>query len=80
MSLSSFANTQPLAVGVRLPTDCGLVLPRWALGPQIMAWRGVGERLACQLFPGGASELLPNQRRNPLPTISSGLSLLYFPL
>ena len=80
MSLSGFANTQPLAVGVRLPTDCELVLPRWALRAQIMARRGVGERRACQLFTDGASELLPNPRRKPRPTTSSGVSLLYFPL
>lgn len=79
MRLIDFANTQRLAVGVRLPTDCGLVLPRWALGPQIMAWCGVEERLACHLYPVCASELLSNQGPKHLSHMRSGISPLYFP-
>lgn len=80
MTSLGFANTQRLAVGVHLPTDCGRVLPRWALGLQIMAWRGVGQRLGCHLCPVCASERLPNQRQEQFPSIISGRCLLYFPL
>jgi hypothetical protein len=80
MTSLGFANTHRLAVGVHLPTDCGRVLPRWALGLQIMAWRGVGDRSAYPVDPIGASELLSNQSPKRLPNTSSGISLLYFPL
>ncbi len=80
MTLRGFANTQHWAVGVRLPTGCGLVLPQWMCGCQIMAWRGVGELWACRLYPVCAAELFPNQRRKQFPIISGMLCLLYFPL
>jgi hypothetical protein len=79
MTLLRFASTQRLTVGVRLPTDWGLVLPRWEPRSLVLAWRCVGGRLACHLHPVGASELRPDQRRKQLPNISSGISHRYFP-
>ena len=80
MTLIGVAHTERLVVGVRLPTDCGVVLLGRAVRAQIRVWRGVGERLVFHLYPVCASELLPKQSRKPFPIISSALSLLYFPL
>ncbi len=80
MTSNNCAKIQRLPVGVCLPTDWGHVLPRWALGPPMMARCGVADALGCHFYPSCAWELLLNQRPKPLPRIGSGVFLLYFPL
>jgi len=80
MRSSNCAKTQRLAVGVCLPTDCGQVLPRSPLAPQMTAWCGLAEGLSCHVYPSWPWELVPNQRPKPLRIIGKGGCLLYFPL
>lgn len=80
MTFNRCSATQPLAFGVRLPTDYGRVLPRWAPRSPIMPWRGVEHRLACRLRQVCASELAPNRCPRQLLIVRTSLALLYFPL
>lgn len=80
MTVSTFPKTQPLAVGVRIGTDCQVVLSGWAPERQTIALRRVTERFTRRPCAVCASKLLPEQSPSLLPNISSGIFPVYFTL
>ena len=80
MTLIRFAKTQPPAVGVSIPTDCGAVSSRWAPEFEIISWRCMEEVLTARLSLVCASEQLPSPSPRQSPKSSSATFPSYFPL